>query len=530
MNAGCVLICGASGILGRGLCKYFDELDIAYIGTFFSKTQASQEGGAKDQRHVYCDCTDPLQVKTLFELVQPSVCINCVAHRFIEQCENDWDATKRVNVQVPSILSVQCNLYGTHLVHISTDYVFDGMSPPYYPDSSLNPLQNYGMSKAIAEMRIKATCKQYSIIRVPVLYTDCFNSLAETAITAIARKVMQSCCTHYEDNYSVRRPIFIPDLCKFIHHVIKEACCRHPQDTYHFVHHTESFTKYEIATLIASFLQKPHIHIVPLTESPSATRIFSNRPFDTYLKDNERDLGKFDHTPLVSGIQQCLQRYFHPHINDPAHAPEVFLLLDLDGTLVDSEKVHVQCYEKALCELGFHTPKPFGELLENAGEHENVDGLLLKITNNDMQAFHQVKLKKNECLHQTNILTFMPGMELLVNLITTFSMNHVVVTNTCRANVDHFMKLLPALSGLKNWITREDYTHPKPHEEPYLIAKQKYWKNERYVIGFENSREGYTSLAKITDIIYIMSPRPGKEMQFFKEQDVYLINEFTSDI
>ena len=79
------------------------------------------------------------------------------------------------------------------------------------------------------------------------------------------------------------------------------------------------------------------------------------------------------------------------------------------------------------------------------------------------------------------------------------------------------------MKNIKQWIYREDYEKPKPHTECYEMAKQKYYKNEKYIIGFEDSMVGYNSLKHHTDLIYVY-----KNEALFKQNDCYLFDDYTN--
>jgi beta-phosphoglucomutase-like phosphatase (HAD superfamily) len=122
----------------------------------------------------------------------------------------------------------------------------------------------------------------------------------------------------------------------------------------------------------------------------------------------------------------------------------------------------------------------------------------------------------------------MDGAEKLIAWIAEFNINHVVVTNTNNNNVNYFKEVLPTLNLLKNWVTREDTIQSKPDPEPYLYAKNKFYRNEKYIIGFENTYSGYISLKGITSCIYIITEKNTVTYNKMKNEDVYLINSFYS--
>ena len=77
------------------------------------------------------------------------------------------------------------------------------------------------------------------------------------------------------------------------------------------------------------------------------------------------------------------------------------------------------------------------------------------------------------------------------------------------------------MNKLTNWISKKDYVNKKPNSDCYKLAINRYYKNEKYIIGIENTIAGYKALKNITDIIYIQL---NNNKKLFSDYDVYLIN------
>ena len=119
------------------------------------------------------DITDAAQVQTRFAQLEPEVVINCAAYTAVDQCEQDRERCFAVNSTGPKILGEQCRKSGSRLIHISTDYVFDGnktVPEPYLEDDPTNPLSIYGKSKLAGEQAIAESLEDYLIIRTAWLY------------------------------------------------------------------------------------------------------------------------------------------------------------------------------------------------------------------------------------------------------------------------------------------------------------------------------------------------------------------------
>jgi len=151
-------------------------------------------------------------------------------------------------------------------VYISTDYVFDGTSPPYSPSSQTNPLNLYGRTKRDGELAIlEVDGANAVILRVPVLYGPAPKN-SDSAINILLDVVMDQSGKQYKmDHYATRYPTLTTDIANFLVKLVAMATPTLP--ILHFSA-PEPFTKYEICLVFAKLLGLPHAHIVPDAEAP----------------------------------------------------------------------------------------------------------------------------------------------------------------------------------------------------------------------------------------------------------------------
>ena len=167
----------------------------------------------------------------------------------------------------------------------------------------------------------------------------------------------------------------------------------------------------------------------------------------------------------------------------------MLFLIDLDGTLLDTDDLRHEAWATVLKT----TPERIKKIPDI---HLFLDGIY--------DAEYLRMCKKREMLKTKNI-TCIKNAEKFIAFIVEHDINHVVVTNTNREVVEHFKKQVPILNTLKNWIVREDYTKPKPNPECYKLAVRTYGRDEKCVMGFENSAQGLESLRHVTDSIFIIN-------------------------
>ncbi len=485
-----VLIAGVSGLLGRSLSDLFDLKGIAYVSTHNTRPFKGSHRVSYESDH---------DLEVFIQKERPTACVNCIVQRLTDVCEKDWPATKKVNIDIAARIAHICKKYGIHLIHISTDYVFDGSHAPYSPESETNPLQNYGISKLIAEKRVLASGTGSMIIRVPVLYSDSLENLEENAVTVIGKKVLNQIESTKEDNWSVRRPVYIPDLCPFILDSLKEK--RH--GIYHFYNPLDKTTKYKMALQIAEYLGVSADHIEPQDSFPCDG---AARPYDTQLVDIKYDINKYTFLTLEEGLKRAFKHLWHPPIFEkPA---DVFLLLDLDGTLIDTEGLHFHAYKGAFAKWGYTFDEDDFQRLIHEGKYPYCQHLA------------DVRDCKNKNLRSFNgRISWISGADEFLEKLLSAGVNFAIVTNTGKENVEYFKQKLPLLGRVKHWITREDTVLGKPHSQPYEEAKSRFWKEGQTIIGFENTLAGLRALEKITRCIYYIGVT--------KKEDVYMIDDYS---
>ncbi len=150
-----VVVTGAGGMLGRDVVKVLEEkgLDV----TALSRKEL--------------DITEKGQCASLLKDIRPEIVINCAAFTKVDLCEEESTLAFNVNAKGPKNLADVCREIGTRLVHISTDYVFDGTSSrPYREDDHPNPINIYGKSKLQGEEAVRKSDSDHLIVRTSWLF------------------------------------------------------------------------------------------------------------------------------------------------------------------------------------------------------------------------------------------------------------------------------------------------------------------------------------------------------------------------
>lgn len=116
------------------------------------------------------DITDPLAIEQVMSNHLPDYIIHTAAMTQVDDCENNKEACWESNVTAVAHLVKSCEMHDVHLIHLSTDFIFDGENGPYDEEAVPNPVNYYGESKLAAEEIImKSSCK-WAIVRTVLVY------------------------------------------------------------------------------------------------------------------------------------------------------------------------------------------------------------------------------------------------------------------------------------------------------------------------------------------------------------------------
>jgi beta-phosphoglucomutase len=176
-------------------------------------------------------------------------------------------------------------------------------------------------------------------------------------------------------------------------------------------------------------------------------------------------------------------------------------LFDFDGLLVNTEHLHFAAYIKMCRERGYDLQWDFNQFCLAA--HFSATGLQesiyaafprLKEEEPDWSVLYSEKQKNYLDSLTSDHLELMPGVEPLLLALQEANLKRCVVTHSRKEQIDRIKALLPPLQSIPLWITRENYSKPKPDPESYLKAIELLSSPGDRIIGFEDSFRGLTAL------------------------------------
>jgi len=232
-----VLICGSNGLLGQRLSLLFSS------NTAYEVLNTSKERSFVFDDRLYdytqLDITQKGDVKSLISSFQPSVIINAAAATNVDWCETHREEAWNINVVGVENLIEAARKVSAKLIHVSTDYVFDGKNGPYAEDAQPNPISYYGKAKLASENATRTGGIPYAIVRTIVLYGNGIqikNNFALWVISSLRAGQRIRCVDDQISN-----PTHVSDLAQAITRIFEldrsglyHVCGREPVSRYDF--------------------------------------------------------------------------------------------------------------------------------------------------------------------------------------------------------------------------------------------------------------------------------------------------------
>ncbi|MBA0198312.1 MULTISPECIES: dTDP-4-dehydrorhamnose reductase [Pectobacterium] len=161
-----ILLTGANGQLGR---------------CFQDRLPAEWEILATDTAEL--DITEIEYVEQTVKQFKPDAIVNAAAYTAVDKAESEPELAAKINVTGPENLAIVTSKQGIRLVHVSTDYVFDGnATEPYSEDSATNPLSVYGKTKLAGEQAVAKISSEAIIVRTAWVFSEYGNNFVKTML------------------------------------------------------------------------------------------------------------------------------------------------------------------------------------------------------------------------------------------------------------------------------------------------------------------------------------------------------------
>lgn len=278
-----ILITGANGQLGNEL----RTLHTQYPNHRFVFTDIAE-----------LDITDQQAINRMVSEQEIDLLINCAAYTAVDKAESDTALAHRLNAVAPGLLAEATAARGADIIHVSTDYVFDGQGhSPYTEDMPTHPQSVYGTTKLEGEQRVAAANPRSIIIRTAWLYSTHGNNFVKTMLRlGRERESLNVVCDQ------AGTPTYARDLARAI-----MAIATAPRKTYGTFHYSNEgliswydFTKaiHRIAGITSC-----HVNPIPTTDYPTP----ASRPAYSVLSKSKIKQTYGIHIPYwEESLQECI--------------------------------------------------------------------------------------------------------------------------------------------------------------------------------------------------------------------------------
>lgn len=206
-----LLITGANGQLGQALVKH-------PLASEFEITAC---------KHHDLDICQPASIEHAINLHVPDIIINTAGFTSVDKAESEAAQADRVNHIGAGQLALACNKHQIKLIHLSTDYVFDGTKDsPYTESDDTNPINIYGKSKWQGEMAVRRACDNHLILRVSSIFSEYGHNFLRTILRLARERTVLNVVTD-----QVSCPTYAGDIAEALFKICKMPAHK---GTYHF--------------------------------------------------------------------------------------------------------------------------------------------------------------------------------------------------------------------------------------------------------------------------------------------------------
>ena len=277
-----ILVTGSNGLLGQKLTELLEkDPSVTLIATARGKSVLPITQG---EFHAL-DITDGKAVDEVFARTKPDVVINTAAMTQVDQCETEREACWTANVTSVENLVKACEKHNVHMVHVSTDFIFDGTRGPQDENEKPNPVNYYGESKLAAEEVVKKSKTGWSILRT-VLVFGITHDMSRSNIVLWVKNSLEQGKSIQVVNDQWRTPTLAEDLAQGCYLAAKKKATG-----IYNISGKDFLTPYDIAIATADYF-KLNKSLVNVTDSTKFTQPAKRPPKTGFIIDKARtDLG-----------------------------------------------------------------------------------------------------------------------------------------------------------------------------------------------------------------------------------------------
>lgn len=239
MTAFKILVTGSNGLLGQKIVYKLKENP--QVQLFATARGANRLVDTSGYGYDSMDIADKQSVDTIVDMLQPDCIIHCAAQTNVDYCELNQEECRKANVDGVKNIVAACEKNNIHLVHVSTDFVFDGEAGPYKEEDKPNPVSYYGWSKWEGEKIVQASKLDWAILRT-ILVFGIVDNMSRSNFALWAKGELEKGNTIKVVNDQFRSPTLAEDLA--------DACISAALKKARGIYHISSEKTYSVLQLV----------------------------------------------------------------------------------------------------------------------------------------------------------------------------------------------------------------------------------------------------------------------------------------
>jgi len=252
-----IVITGSNGLLGQKLIYLMrNRPDIELYATSKGENRTKEKEG---YRYMSLDITDERSVNQVFDELKPDCIINTAAMTNVDECEKNKEGCRKLNMEAVTYMTRWAETNKAHLVHISTDFVFDGENGPYRETDKPNPLSYYAWSKLESEHILQQSKASWAILRTIIIY----GVVDDAQRSNVVLWTKQSLEQHKKINV-ITDQFRSPTLAEDLANACEAAALKRAKGIYH-ISGKELMSIIDIVYLVADFFRLDKSYINPVT-------------------------------------------------------------------------------------------------------------------------------------------------------------------------------------------------------------------------------------------------------------------------
>ena len=248
-----IFVVGANGMLGQHTIEFYSS--VKNVQLFACSIEENPFFDNVD--YLSCNITERDKIKKVVYNFMPDVIINAAAYTNVDLSETERETAWKINVKGVEHLAETARVIDAQIIHISSDYIFDGKRGPYSENDKPNPLGYYGRTKLASENVLKISGALYTILRTNVLYGVASKSKADFVEWLIDTVTSGKPVRIVDDQVS--NPTFIDDLVQAISKVIEFR-----KHGVYNIGGKEFLSRYEFTKIIADYFNLDKSLITPI--------------------------------------------------------------------------------------------------------------------------------------------------------------------------------------------------------------------------------------------------------------------------